>query len=203
MPTLVIRDNDPSIESKVPDDIREAIRRNPCLTRIFDAPYLTDAETLYVLDSDVLLFGKPHDFGPSAYMGSWFGPDPPKCRELWRSLGRELQPTYPCLCAGTISYERAMLLENRELAIDFVRAAVKAKWDKLWDPHATIDNCTIAGLWRDRYPDNPLPRERYAYIQPQPNMVLYHVGGARFDPRFKPYLEHYLKNVLRNPEYGA
>ena len=171
---------DDSWASPVPPDVREIINGGDrtyhiCLRRVFDAPLLTSADTIYLLDADCFVMGPMDDWGPCAFMASWAGPDDADRLAIWRELGVEIDEPYPCLCAGTCSFPRQMLIDGRDTAIHFVRQAVKMGYYRP-KKRAALDNALVSGLWKMRYPMNPLPRERYAYINTTSEMALYHPG---------------------------
>jgi len=189
-------------ETDVPPRIRALIKAGDshyhiCLRRVFDAPAVVKAKTFYVLDADCFLFGPLDDWGPCAFMGSWAGPDADDRLAVWRELGYEIPNPYPCLCAGTCSYPRELLLQNRDLAVRFLDAAVKLGFYRPKHRGAALDNAFVAGLWKLNYAPNILPKERYAYIKTTPEMVLYHAGcGVTREPRFQevflPAYRHFL-----------
>lgn len=196
MPLMVLDADDTSWDSPLPDDVREIIRAGDshyhvCLRRVFDVPQVVSADTYYILDSDCFLFGPLDDWGPTAFMGSWAGSDDADRIAVWESMGYEIPNQYPCFCAGTSSYPRQLLIDNRDLAIEFVRTAKKLGYVRPLKA-AALDNALMCGLWKMNYPLNPLPRERYTYQQTSPEMVLYHAGsGVMRLPGFAGFVDMY------------
>lgn len=207
MPIVVLDAEDRSWESPLPDDVRELIRAGDshyhvCLRRVFDVPDVVSADTYYILDSDCFLFGPLDDWGPIAFMGSWTGPDDKHRIAVWESIGYEIPNQYPCFCAGTSSYPRQLLVDNRSLAIEFVRQAKNLGYVRPHQP-AALDNALMGGLWKLHYPLTPLPRKRYTYQNTTPEMVLYHAGSgvmglAGFDQFVSGY-EQFLETGDKGP----
>lgn len=183
MPQLFLDVADKSWETPLPKFVRFLIDMghggyHSCLRRIFDAPYMTDADTLYVLDPDCFLLGEPGDWGPCSFMASWTGPDHPDRIAVWEDMGIFIPNQYPCLCAGTCSYPRRLLLDNRDLCEEFLRAAIRRNFVRPAYPNPALDNSLLAGLWKLNYPVSTLPRERYTYQRTTREMVLYHAGNG-------------------------
>lgn len=189
MPYQIILDTDRSTETPLPDNIRELARGNaPCLRRVFDFPYLTDADTMYVLDADILFYGHPHDFGPRAYQGVVGAIDDPAGIKVWKELGYEFEKTTPRFCAGMFSCAASLFRDNRELAIDYVQLCIKRGLGESKYAGIHCEQTFIAGLFRMTYPDNPLDPTRYPINHPCEGMVAWHISGNKSSPAFDEFV---------------
>jgi len=191
LPYQVVLDTDRETETRVPDDIRALVRRMPYMRRIFDFPLLTDAETLYIIDSDILIFDRPHDFGPVAYQGVPGAHDDLGACLIWRELGFEMPRIEPRFCCGLYSAPRRMWLDNRDLAIDYARFAMKYGYDKKKFGGVTCEQGFLAGLWRINNADNPLPFDRYPIERFTPGAAIVHVGSLKNTRRTAKWPKRY------------
>jgi len=185
MPYRIIRDTDRSVESSLPDDVRDVVRRVPYLIKIFDFPTISDADTLYVFDSDILIFKHPEDFGERSYQCVPDYYDDEWALKIWKELGHTFERTSPRFVGGMFSCSPKMFLDNRELAIEYIRLCVRYGRDKVQYPGVTMEQGCIAGLWRMTYPDNPLDPIRYPINEPKGGMVMWHISSHKKSPLAK------------------
>lgn len=191
LPYQVILDTDRETESPLPDNVREMVRRIPYMQRIFDFPLLTDADTLYILDSDILIFDHPVDFGRATYQGVPGAYDDVGACLIWRELGIDLPRIEPRMCCGMFSAPRTMWLDNRDLAIEYAQFCLRFGYDKKKYAGVTCEQGCIAGLWRITNPDNPLPFERYPIERFTSHPAMVHVGGLKNDERAREWPKRY------------
>lgn len=191
LPYQVVLDTDRETESQLPDDVRDLVRRVPYMRRIFDFPLLTDAETIYILDSDILIFDRPHDFGPAAYQGVPGNHDDLGATLVWRELGFEMPRIGPRFCCGMFSAPRAMWLDNRDLAIDYARFCIRYGYDRKKYGGVTCEQGFLAGLWRITNEDNPLPFDRYPIEHFTPSPAIVHVGSLKNSRRTEKWPKRY------------
>lgn len=189
MPYRVFWDTDRSTETSLPDDVRDAIRRVPYLRKPFDLPYLTDVDTMYLLDSDILLYGHPHDFGPRMYQAALGATDDPAGLMVWEELGYKFDIIRPRFCAGMYSCSPSMFRDNRNLMIDYVRLCIKHGHDRTKYPGIACEQSLVAGLWRMTYPDNMLDPTRYPANRACEGMVMWHMCGSKISPVFNTYMK--------------
>ena len=173
----LVWDMDRSTETDLPDDIRAIVRRAPYLRRVFDFPYIATTDTVCVLDSDCLTYDTPVEFTERSFQSNPGGPDHPAGLELWQEMGVTLDCHNARFCAGTYTMGRELFIDGRDTAIEWVRRCVKKGYDQLRYPGIVLEQSLIAGLWRQAYPHNPLPAERYPYIFKTPGCAMWHVGS--------------------------
>ena len=177
----VVMDTDRATETELPDDIRTVIReRLPYLRKFFDLPLLAESETVYILDADCLLYRHPRDFGPRAFQGTYGGPDLPAGLDLWREMGVEIDSRNMRFCSGVFSAGKEMWTEGREAGIEWVRRCIAKGYDKVKYPGVVCEQSLVAGLWRQRYPNNPLPPGKYPYQRYVNGCTLWHISSGDY-----------------------
>lgn len=175
-PRLVL-DTDTSTETDLPDDVREVARRVPYLRRVFDFPHIAETEQYVCLDSDCLIYRHPDEFGGLAFQGNPGGPDHADGVALWKELGYDLDSKNVRFCSGMYSAERALFLDNRDLAIEWVRRCRAKGHDRSSHRGVICSQSLVSGLWRQRYPHNPLPAEQYPYGRFRPRCAIWHMSS--------------------------
>jgi len=183
----ILHDRDKSAETELPDDVRDVTRRVPFLRKIFDLPYLAPTDQLYCIDSDCFLVEEPTDWAPAAHLavppGSMGSVWLKQGNELLLQLGESAIDESLIFCGGCWSASRAEMFDpNRELAIEYVRAAVKKGYDKTKYPGPVMEQCLLNALWHKTYADCHLSNERYPLYRPNPNMALYHLSEIARSP---------------------
>jgi len=159
----VFMDTDRSTESDLPDDVRDVVRRVPYLRRVFDFPLLANTETICIMDSDCLTYSEPAEFTERAFQGNPGGNDRMEGLALWREMGVKFDCHNVRFVGGMFTAGREMWIEGRDTAIEWVRRCVAKGHDRVRYPGVTCEQSLVSGLWRQRYPHNPLPPERYPY----------------------------------------
>ena len=192
---LVVMDTDRETESDVPDDIRDTIRRVPYLRRIFDLPFLSPTEQVYIIDSDCLVYSDPTDFGPNAYQAVNSSGDDSVGVDIWRSMGIEFNQTRPRFCGGCYSAQVSMFRDGLDLAIEYTRRCMRLQRDKTEYPGVVCEQSLAAGLWRQKYPDCQLDPLRYPLIHPTDEMVIYHVSCGKRSSAGKEMFKRYEESL--------
>lgn len=176
---LILWDTDKSTETDIPGDVRDVVRRVPYLRRVFDAWKLADAEDVYILDSDCLLYSEPTDFTVPAYQGVFGYSDNADGIALWGDMGVTFAKVRPCFVGGVFSARKSMWAGKEELAYEYVRECARRGWDRRHDAGVVCEQSFQAGLWRQTYPDNPLPFMRYPIHWMTPNPALWHISATK------------------------
>lgn len=200
---MVLMDSDAGHKSEVPEDIREVIGRVPYLRKVFDLPRMANSETVYIMDCDCLLFGKPDDFFVPRYQGVPGYADDGEGVEIWKTLGVEFDETAPRLCGGLYSCETWMFDDNRDLSYEYVRECVRRGIDKTRYPGVIMEQSLQAGLFRKTYKNIPLDPERYPIHRMTDSMRILHMGALKFGKYCAPVMERFWSNLDRQRGQAA
>lgn len=175
---VLVEDIDGSTETELPDDVRAVARAVPYLRRVFDFPHIATTEQYVVLDSDCLIYRPPVEFEGLKFQGNPNGSDRGEGLRLWREFGHPIDCKQVRFCSGMYSVERSLFLDNRDLAIDWVRRCVAKGYDRCAHRGVICCQSLTSGLWRMKYPHAPLPPEAYPYGTFVPGCAIWHMSST-------------------------
>jgi hypothetical protein len=192
----VLRDDDYSKDTELPEDVRAVVRQVPFLRKVFDMPFVSETDSIYCLDSDCLVFDEPWDWGPE--QGLYVLPGTlgfewlKKGNEVWKAIGQPEIRTDRIFCGGCWSASRKKMFEDtRDIAIAYVRECVKRGYHE--DQYAGVlcEQCLLNGLWHIAHEENPLDIQRYPLDIPNPSMAILHLHmekeGAQGETMLREY----------------
>ena len=174
---VIVFDTDTSTETPLPDDVREVARRVPYCRRMFDFPTIATTDPYIVLDSDCLIYRRPGEFDGLCFQGNPGGQDRMEGLRLWKEFGEDVDSKNVRFCGGMYSVNRSLLIDNRDLAIDWIRRCIIKGYDRC--PHRGVicEQSFISGVWRKAYPHSPLPPGGYPYGNFVPGCAIWHMSS--------------------------
>ena len=191
---MLFMDTDTATEAKLPDDIREMVRRMPYLRRYFDLPRFASTEPFAILDSDCLCYQNPAELNGLAFQGNPGGGDRINGLRVWKELGFEIPNQDVRFCCGMFTATMEMF-EQRDLAFEYLRLCRKYGFDRdCAYPAVVCEQGMISGMWRLKYPHNPLPPHRYPWETYVPGCAIWHTSSVR-TPEADALVEEYAKMV--------